>query len=422
MKFGRKLIYLVIIALSFTNVSVATIGADFRIMLFWPILAIAILANLKFSRSNEPPPKSLLFFGGFLMMAMSLAVNLDSNAITTAIFTLAWIAYWIWLILVRRAIEPVSVRRTLEWVILIYFFIILASVASALIGVSEPPIPELMGWTNDSSGILPRFFGPTTEPSYAALILGASWLGIRRLPARDDKNAKFRKRLVLVAVFGSLLALQSIYGFLVAILLASTMLTGYTARAQRIWLVSLAVLAMPFLLALVPSSTRLGRVLEVLPTMDLTKLQLVDNSAYMRIGPFYDMMSNASPLSIPFWLGNGAGVAEMYFSNLMGFVSGGTLMILNLGFFPAFVYDFGALPAAIIVIYLMLICAGPFSTQSRALIILALFNCNFNTHLFWFIATCMFLSMPIVKAQVRRAVQKLPKYHGEPMTSAAWRR
>lgn len=414
---GKKnLIYITVVALSLTNVAVAGGEETFRLMLFWPVLFVAIIVNISPSRNHPFPPYSFIFYAAVLAMSMSFVMNYNNSEVSTMIFSMAWISYWSWLIFMRWKIDPLIVRRTLEWVILIYFVLILISVVFVLFEVGESPVPEVFGWTEGPG--FPRFYGATTEPSYAALILGACWLGIRRIPVAEDRNIKVRERYVLVAFVVSLLALQSVYGLLVAMLAASTKLTGYTERAQRICLIGLTLIATPFLLAMIPQNTRIGAIVSQIPSMDINKLQIIDNSAFMRIGPFYEVVSSASFFDIEFWMGHGAGISEFYFANIFGYLAGTTLY-LNLGFLPAFIHDFGTISSAIIFIYLMKISTGPLSYQSRSLVILTLFNCNFNTQLFWFVATCMFLSAPIVGAQVRRVAQQFPRYPVPPASTLA---
>ncbi len=415
----RRTIYLAIIALSLTNVSVMMIGEYSRLMLFWPVLLVAILSNLGYNPQYRFPPYSLIFLLSTISMVVSFLANRANSEISTAVFSLTWVIYWGWIILIRRLITTHQLRRTLEWVILIYFAFILASFLLTVLNVYELPLPEFMGRTEGAGGFLPRFYGPTTEPSYAALILGAAWLGICRIAAGEDGTTKTRRRIVLAALFMSLLALQSIYGLLVALLVVSTMLGGFTTRVQRIGFLALGLLALPFLPAFVPPDTRLGLIIAQIPSMSLYNLQTTDNSAFMRIGPFYEMISNNPIMSMPFWLGHGAGVSEFYFGNIFGYTAGGTITSLNLGFLPSFIYDFGLVSSILVVTYLMLICKGRFSFQARTLVLIALFNCNFNTHLFWFIASCFFLSAPLIAPRMRQLARYAPVYQGraQPVTA-----
>lgn len=400
-----SLLPLVVIALSLTNVSVAQFG-DFRLMVFWPALLLAIAVNVSLSRELRLPRAAGAFLLATALMMVSWAINLAAVKITTAAYSLGWIVYWYWLTVVWGPRLVTDMELTLTRIAYIYFLAIAASALLNFLGWHESPLPNLLGWVLDVRSGQPRFFGPTSEPSYAALILGVTALGILRIRIGLGLSVRSRSSdFAFASTFVALMLLNSIYGFAVALLLLSAISAQAMKRsvARMLFVLGLVPL-LPFVINLIPDESRLGQLLALLPQFNFTVLQIVDNSAYMRFGPTIEMFQHLSPGQLEFWIGHGAGTAEAFFGNLFSHVIDEDKTSINLGFIPAFVFDHGALASVSILAYLFSIARGPFSLYTRLLVIVALLNCNFNTNLFWFLITVVFATSPqVIAAHLRLA-------------------
>lgn len=389
---------LVVLALALTNVSIFEIDG-FRLMVFWPLFFFAVAVGLILRGRLARLPRSAAPFSiAAILMILSSAINSAVVSKTTFAFSLGWIVYWYWLTVSLGPQLAGGMERSMSRVAYVYFFALAACFLLIFAGFPESPWPDFFGWVYDVRSGRPRFYGPTTEPSYAALILGATALAILRfrnglgLPARS-----WASDLVFVGILVSLLALRSVYGIVVLLLLVVAVATPAMKRpAAGLLLVFVFLFLLPAVLELMPGDTRLLRVAALMSQGRFADLQLVDNSAYLRFGPALEFFSRVSLLEMEFWIGHGAGAAERFFGDLFGRLASEDNNLMNVGFFPAYVYDYGVLPTAGVLVYLFSIAAGPFSTYTRFLIFIGLWNFNFNTNIFWYFATAVFITSPEV--------------------------
>lgn len=405
---GRDdLLSLVLVALALTNLSVAQFG-DFRLTIFWPVFLLTMTTNTKSRGWTQLPRSTGAFPLAVVLMMLSWVINHAEIKMTTVALSVGWIIYWYWLTVVWGSRLVHDMERTLSWIAYIFFFTLLASGLLSFLGWSESPLPNLLGWVLDLRSGQPRFYGPTSEPSYAAVILGITGLGILRtriglgLPARS-RSSDF----VFVGILVSLLFVRSIYGIVVALLLLSAATSQATKRSSaRVLFVLAFVPLILLLIELIPEDSRIARVFTLISQFNFHALQITDNSAYMRFGPTIEMISQLTPGQVEFWIGHGAGTAERFFGDLFGHLAGEDINAINLGFFPAFVFDYGVLISLAILVYLFLIARGPFSAHARFLVFIALLNCNFNTNLFWFLITVVFLTSPKMIGAHRRLIRQ----------------
>lgn len=386
---------LVVISLALTNLSVAQIG-DFRLMVFWPILLVALGTCAKFKDGAQVPSTAILFLLAVALMLFSTLVNLPGLKTTSLALTLGWTVYWYFLVTLGRQRLAHDMDQTLSRVAKIYFLSLLLSALMVMLGWQESPLPNFLGWIYDQNQGQVRYYGPTSEPSYAALILGITGLGIlrwrhvHRLPARCR-----RSDLVFMGILISLLFLRSIYGYVVALVLLSAFAAQTTRRSGAGVLLTLALVPfLPFFAELLPQDSRFRMIFTQLSHLSFVGFREVDSSAYMRFGPSIEMLSRVSLGQPEFWIGHGAGSAQLFFGNIYRDLVAHDLSTMDFGFFPSFLFDYGALACLVILLYLFTISQGAFSTQARFIIFIALFNCNFNTALFWYLITVVILTSP----------------------------
>ena len=122
-------------------------------------------------------------------------------------------------------------------------------------------------------------------------------------------------------------------------------------------------------------------------------IKYADSSAWFRFGPFVEYIRDISSLSLTELLfGHGAGNSTHYFGMKYikhldpdWFDADGTPS-MNLAFLPAFIYDYGFVPAMSFCLFLFLQIKKLKGSLVFALItIMILFNSNFNTNIFWFL-------------------------------------
>ena len=401
-----RVLHLVVITLALTNVSVAQIG-DFRLLVFWPILMLAMLTSTNFKDGTRLPRTAIAFLLVAVLMQISGLANLSKVKATSLALSLGWIVYWYWLVTDWRPRLALNMEQTLSWVAKIYFGAILLSALLVFLGWKDSPLPNFLGWIYDLRQGHPRFYGPTSEPSYAALILGITGLGILRarighgLPARSRSSD-----LVFIGILISLLFLRSIYSIVVALVLLPAFAMHKTTRPGSGMLLALVLVPfLPFFAVLIPDDSRFGIIFAQLSQLSFLGLREVDSSAYMRFGPSIEMLLRVSLDQPEFWIGHGAGSAQTFFGNIFSVLLENNLSTMNFGFFPSFVFDYGVLASLVMLIYLFAIAHGAFSLQTRFLIFIALFNCNFNTAIFWYLITVVLLTSPHAIAAGRKRLR-----------------
>ena len=145
------------------------------------------------------------------------------------------------------------------------------------------------------------------------------------------------------------------------------------------------------------------------PKKKLAKLQEEDGSAYARIGPTWLLIEAGGDIEIDWILGAGAGEAGLFFKEFMAgvLVDGDEVEKLDMGLIPAFVFDYGFVGTALLILF-FISCTYNLSLPYWICLFLILPNCNINTQLFWY-GMLVFAYISAYK-QMKLAISLPPKY------------
>lgn len=243
-----------------------------------------------------------------------------------------------------------------------------------------------------------RFPGFTTEPSYMAIMMTISILIIINL-GKFTKNKKTYSFLILYIV--TLLLAKTTYGF---ICISIVLLYYYWEKIKKITtgkkivffsMLFIIILFIPSVLSNNEYYMRLEKIYTIIPLLNtdlnnfLVRLNDIDSSAYMRVGPFFEYLNTIDLCSYNFWFGHGLGENREFFSNLL--FSKEENFTVNLGFFPAFIYDVGIVFFTF-TLYLIIRNIKNIPLAFMLIFIISLPNCNIPTQLFWFIVLNIYIT------------------------------
>jgi hypothetical protein len=265
-----------------------------------------------------------------------------------------------------------------------------------------------------------RPMGFSSEPSYAAFILSITFLAFNHL--RGHKVDKIMWQM-LIAYLLSTLLMKSAYGFIfVAVNMLDWFLFYFKRMSFNLRIVFLMagitfLFLMPFALQNSKSESilRLQNVSSIMndsslePKKKLAKLQEEDGSAYARIGPTWLLIEAGGDIEIDWILGAGAGEAGLFFKEFMAgvLVDGDEVEKLDMGLIPAFVFDYGFVGTALLILF-FISCTYNLSLPYWICLFLILPNCNINTQLFWY-GILVFAYISAYK-QMKLAISLPPKY------------
>ncbi len=352
--------------------------------LLLPVLILNVLFNIP--RIN----------GHFLTFTIVLIIvsilNFQAIHLTTLLYSLFLCCV---LLFSKRKIEQCETKyliRIYRNVVVVYFALILFGLfLHYVFGVNEFLFAKV-----DLSRNFPRSFGPSTEPSYSALIMTiAMWI---ICSSNSIQALHFRFLLFIYVV--SIVLIGSGIGFLSCSILLVYLLTLSKVKIfkiEKLIVVTLSLAIIPFLSfeieRLKPLVDVLGDFLIKGSVWDLfDAIKYADSSAWFRFGPFIEYIRDLELSQINgFLFGNGAGTSTAYFGEKYimhldpeWFGPDGKPN-MDLPFFPAFLYDYGVIASLILLAFiwkLMKTNKGFIFLIPIALFVL--FNSNLNTSIFWF--------------------------------------
>ena len=116
----------------------------------------------------------------------------------------------------------------------------------------------------------------------------------------------------------------------------------------------------------------------------------VDSSAFMRIGPLFEYVSSPEFYSLSGFFGNGPGASRYYFGSAFEDVISTTHKgydegVINLGFIPAYLYDYGVLGVGLFWFFVGRVFVNKFVSVYGLFFVLLVVNANLNTQLFCFV-------------------------------------
>lgn len=362
---------------------------------FWPVL-IAVAAPLyRQARIFSTPQDSQLRKSLMLVLAGMAISSLISGASkpSSLAYALMFFIYGFWLLSTQDVFRANDVRRGMKIIIAAYFCSALAAtlvIAMDISGMESFFLTRV--WTNINTGEA-RPLGFSSEPSYAAFIVVLAWMALVRL---DHIRPGARNGFALWTGL-TLLSLQflgSIYGYMLAVIVALTSLYLLPKRARRPWLAggaAVGALATMYIGA-GGDDVRSLRILQAVATGDLETWLLEDTSSFFRFGPLFTYLVGANFGDLATWLGHGATSSSYFFVELFRIHIAADNDTVELGLLPAYIYDYGLITGALLLGFLYRTTQGPLRPAMVAIFTLLVFNANFSTQMMWFAVTCALIS------------------------------
>ncbi len=139
---------------------------------------------------------------------------------------------------------------------------------------------------------------------------------------------------------------------------------------------------------------------KALISLDPKLLMSADHSASVRIVPIIAYFQNFSLMNINYWIGYGTDYTVNLVPTIMPGVPQGSLAG---GFFPAFFFDRGLIPAIIILLFFKKYCLIKFWAWDNLIFVLSIFEVGINTQLFWFIVFVYFTNKYFLQKKIESA-------------------
>ncbi|GAA4941866.1 hypothetical protein GCM10023314_13610 [Algibacter agarivorans] len=235
-----------------------------------------------------------------------------------------------------------------------------------------------------------RYHSLSSEPSYAAIIVFVCFAVLNDL-------VKIKKSLIWygIIVLYMLLSFKSSMGFLILGVWFISQITFSKKYFIILGVIIFTGILLFFFTSIGGKSIdRLREIVFLLFSFKgsfMENLNLIDSSAHARIGPMIYYLQNMDFLYYKTYFGYGAGMSTPYFSTYIYPEAWNTDMIINTGFIPAFLYDFGIIGVSLVFRFIWLLVKFR-NAFFKIIFIIILLNSNFNTQLFWFTITIIALS------------------------------
>ncbi|MBW1293901.1 hypothetical protein GBO31_00170 [Aquimarina litoralis] len=253
-----------------------------------------------------------------------------------------------------------------------------------------------LGIIYDESKSLYRYSSLSSEPSYACIIVIVIYYLLNNL------ITKRKEKLILMSIlFFMVFSFKSTIGIILILVLAISFLKLNYRQLFYILITSILLILIISIFEIGTNSIlRFKKLLSLLFSFDgnfLQNLNSIDSSAYFRVAPFFYYIEKIDFLDLHFYLGYGANASQSYFSRLL--FPNHPEMIFSPQFLPGFLYDYGFF-GALLVVYAIFKKVARRSVFEILLILLTLLNSNFNTQLFWFVVTCLFINKAFLLKQL----------------------
>lgn len=378
-------------------IGVASIG------IFWPIFAFHLLRSGTASQLRMPMTREgrALLLAVALMFGSALAIG-EARA-TAMAYAALFAFYGFWLAGNTAEFPPDAIGKAMRAILVAYFLTSLLAWLFILAGVVE--LKDFLfarTYVQENTGET-RPIGFSSEPSYSAFIVALSWIAMLRTGSIDMRpNGRFMFWTVLTLL--SLAMLGSIYGYMLAAIILATSFFKLPTRRKLPILIGFGTLILLVSMVAGGEESRALRIVHAIASGDLDEWLVEDTSSFFRFGPFLTYLMSADFGDPHTWLGHGAGSSGYYFVDLFREHVDRNRDTVDLGFIPAFLYDYGLVAGTAFVAFLYRTTRGGHRMAMMSMVVLLLFNANFSTQLMWFAVTCALISRgPAVSPQVTRA-------------------
>lgn len=401
----RKGIAFSLLLIALTNIVVIEIDGFQPVtvfILYFPIIIYFIFTRLPFLGK----PEAVILTGYLFLVCL---VNLGEVRWSSFAYSILFCIFFLFINQNQYFISNEYFEKISKTII--YLYLINVVFAQALFfssGQLEPLDWLLKGSLNTKTGEM-RFQGFSSEPSYAAFVVLVAFLVYNRLTNETRKS----KIMILLSVIYLTVSFNSIYGYIIAVAIGLDFILRrhiFNKFYQLIFLF-ITIIGLIVISGLgISGESRTGELILFILSgnLNLASLMLIDPSAFMRIGPFFEYLEEMD-FSIQTFIGYGPGASGVHFgsvfsdmidSSAKGYESG----TIGSGFFPAFLYDYGIIGA--VLMYLLVFRHGMsriISVESF-IIFLMLFNANFNTQLFWYVWAMLFIMNQVYNRNFRYGI------------------
>ena len=397
-----------LLALAFTNLYAFEIG-DLRFS-FYVVLGALFIIFISFLKGTVPSIKDSFPILIFLYILLSSLLNFQYFKGTSVIYSFLFIIYFIYLNFYSRKHLKVENFIRLSKLILIAFFVIVV-VAQILVKFDlielTSPIGFFQGTSkwgvelNYSTGAY-RYFSLSSEPSYASIIVLLAFATLFNFTEKK-KDAYIYALLTLYMLF----SFKSAIGVIALFFYVLSLIKLKKKHLQYIFIASIiGLIVFSFTNLGGRSINRIGGIIQLLFTdFDdfIVNLNLLDSSAYARIGPSIIYLRQINLLDHHFYFGHGAATAEIYFSKIIYPESWNAHMVFNPPFLPGFLYDYGLFGVGLVLTFLWKLIKSK-TIFYKVLVAMILLNANLNTQLFWYVIIMLTLSNYYIEHQYSKTI------------------
>jgi hypothetical protein len=374
-----------------------TVDSKNLLLLFYSFFALVILVIFNFR--SFPRAKNQELIVVLVFMTISTLLNLESSKITSYFYSIYFAFSFIFFTSVAyKLFTADDYRNLLKALFIIYFVGLLLGQLYVQLNLFTPlsgyssHLPHGRFGTLIEDGKY-RYYSLSTEPSYAAFIVIILYYSMMKMHHSNDSLLKKGNLPLFLMLVYMILFFQSAFGIiLLGAMVASYF--GFTKRAVLMYLVAFFVFVLISFFKLdVQAIDRVLAIFQKLDIRNLHSLAEVDFTAYFRLAPVLHYLKTIDLTDFHFYLGNGASasrnliIPETYLAYQGEFLG---------GFLPSFFYDFGIIGAALVLIFI-----GRLLPKSKSvpllIVVLMLFNANFNTQLFWLLLTFLSLNQFYIK-------------------------
>lgn len=391
----KRVLIVTILSLSFTSLNAFNLGGiSFSFFLLCSTIFIGLISVFEF---KMPALKDELVILISFYIILSALLNLSTFKATSVIYSFLFL--FLFLYITHYSKKHLSVDNfiwILKFILIAFFIILLISQIAVLFDLHNLEGPkgyfqstgQLGIQYNNITGVY-RFHSLSTEPSYAAIIVLISFAVLSGLV--DEK-----KKLVVygVILLYMLFSFKSAIGF---IILVFWIFAQFKIK-RKYFIISGSIVLIGILLFFFTNvgGKSVERIREVVfllfsdSSNFIKNLNLIDSSAYARIGPTFTYIKEMDLLNYHTYFGFGAASSEPYFSKIIYPEAWNKHMVFRPPFIPGFLYDYGFIGAFLVFAFIW----KHIKKQNiffKVVFLLIIINSNFNTQLFWFAIIFIYL-------------------------------
>jgi hypothetical protein len=384
----RKLAVLLFVSLSLTKVPVGYFGHVVITPFLLLVGAGAALMAVHWRARLET--YGMTWVLGWILVTTVL--NLADAKATSIAYSFIFGTAFVVMMNARRYLRREDFLFAVKIIIFAYFVNVLISQFLVALDPTDPVLDAIFHRGSDGrDDVGLRYYGFSSEPSYAAIIVCVAFVAGCELSWFED-----RRSLLLYALLTAyqVRAFGSVYGYLIGG--AAALWIAYRTLGKAELVALCTGLVVVGLFVDLRGEGRVARIADAVVsdgTLELADLQELDNSMFMRIAPVVVFATTAVPTTRDLYVGRGAMAHTVEYTEVFSFALDPDL-IFEVGFLPGFLYDFGIIGGALTLFVLARASLRRVISLPTLIVVATLFNANFNTQLFWYV----FVTFAYVKA------------------------